>query len=87
VDWIGLSCNPKAIPILERNLDKVDWHFLSMNPNAIHLLGKLDYGEMKEQCKSFCEELVSYVFHPTRVMRLSDKFGLDCVEYFDALGL
>ena len=40
VDWNLLSCNPNAIPILEKNLDKVDWCQLSRNPNAIHLLEK-----------------------------------------------
>ena len=40
VDWMELSCNPNAIPILEKHLDKVDWFVLSDNPNAIHILEK-----------------------------------------------
>ena len=48
LDWIdenklaygGLSINPNAIPILEKNLDKVNWFRLSGNPNAIHILEK-----------------------------------------------
>jgi hypothetical protein len=36
--WYYLSCNPKAIPILENNLDKVNWRSLSWNPNAIPIL-------------------------------------------------
>jgi len=35
-----LSLNPNAIPILEKNLDKVDWRYLSLNPNAIPILEK-----------------------------------------------
>ncbi len=38
IDWMCLSVNPNAIPLLEKNPDKIDWSFLSMNPNAIHLL-------------------------------------------------
>jgi hypothetical protein len=38
--WYWLSLNSRAIPILEKNLDKVDWLCLSYNPNAIHLLEK-----------------------------------------------
>jgi len=38
IDWSKLSKNPKAIHILEKNLDKIDWTNLSLNPNAIHLL-------------------------------------------------
>jgi hypothetical protein len=40
IDWNLLSRNPNAIPILERNLDKVNWDWLSHNPNAIPLLEK-----------------------------------------------
>ena len=29
-----------AIPILEKNLDKINWISLSGNPNAIHILEK-----------------------------------------------
>ena len=37
-NWIGLCQNPNAIPLLEKNLDKVKWEWLSENPNAIPLL-------------------------------------------------
>ena len=40
VDWVYLSLNPNAIPILEKNLDKVSWSLLSKNPNAIPMLEK-----------------------------------------------
>ena len=40
LDWEGLSRNPNAIQLLEKNLDKVYWSQLSANPNpnAIHIL-------------------------------------------------
>lgn len=38
--WRGLSKNPYAIHILEKNLDKVFWAELSSNPNAISILEK-----------------------------------------------
>ncbi len=40
INWIFLSSNKYAIPILEKNLDKIDWYVLSHNPNAIPLLEK-----------------------------------------------
>ena len=40
IDWNGLSKNPNAIHILEKNLDKVNWDRLSCNPNAIHICEK-----------------------------------------------
>ena len=39
-NWIGLSQNPNAINLLEKNQDKIHWVGLSLNPNAIHLLEK-----------------------------------------------
>ena len=38
--WIGLSMNPDAIHLQERNPDKINWSVLSKNPNAIYLLEK-----------------------------------------------
>jgi hypothetical protein len=38
LDWRRLSCNPNAVELLEKNLDKVNWRWLSLNPGAIHLL-------------------------------------------------
>ena len=40
LDWEQLSCNPMAIHLLEKNLDKVRWDWLSGNPNAIPILEK-----------------------------------------------
>jgi hypothetical protein len=40
---------------------------------------------MKEQCKDFYEELVSYVFNPVRVMRIADAFELDLDEYLELI--
>ena len=38
IDWMCLSVNSNAIPLLEKNPDKIYWEGLSLNPNAIHLL-------------------------------------------------
>ena len=38
LNWAYLSTNPNAIPLLEKNPDKIYWDRLSTNPNAIHLL-------------------------------------------------
>ena len=40
IDWNRLSCNPSAIHILEKNMDKINWRMLSSNPNAVHILEK-----------------------------------------------
>jgi hypothetical protein len=85
INWIELSRNPNAIHLLEQNPDKIDWFYLSQNPNAIHLLAPLNHTKMKEQCKPFYEELVSYVFNPVRVMRIADAFGLDLDEYLELI--
>jgi len=38
VDWLDLSGNPGAVPLLAKHLDKVYWPSLSSNPNAIPIL-------------------------------------------------
>lgn len=38
LDWDNLSLNPRAIQLLEKNLDKINWDYLSLNPNAISIL-------------------------------------------------
>ena len=85
MNWWYLSENPNAIPILEKNLDKVDWCALSKNPNAIHLLFSLDEGKMLKNMKEFCEELVQAVFNPRRAQRMADLYELDMVEYLEML--
>jgi hypothetical protein len=35
-----VSYNENAIPLLEKNTDKINWTWLSLNPNAIPLLDK-----------------------------------------------
>ena len=52
INYYGLSQNPSplAIPLLEKNIDKVDWFALSSNPNAISILeknlNKVDWSEL-----------------------------------------
>jgi hypothetical protein len=40
---------------------------------------------MKEQCKPFHEELVVYVFNPSRVIKMANAFGLDLDAYLDLI--
>ena len=83
VDWYGLTQNPNAVYILEQHLDKVHWPGLSKNPNAIHLLAPLDTEKMRENCKTFAEELAAYVFHPARLLRICETYKIDLEEYFE----
>jgi hypothetical protein len=85
INWQRLLENPNAIHLIEKNPDKIYWHILSSNPKAIHLLAPLNHNKMKEQCKPFYEELVSYVFNPVRVMRIADAFELDLDEYLELI--
>ena len=86
VYWPNLSHNPNAIHLLEQNMEKVDWRYcLYANPNAIHLFARLDTEKMRENCKTFARELAEYVFHPTRLLRLCDAYGLELEEYFECV--
>ena len=83
VHWKSFSTNKCAVYILEENLDKVDWEILSLNENATHLLIKLDTNKMKENMKTFAEELVAYVFHPVRLNRIATRLGMDLDDLLD----
>lgn len=62
--------NPKAIHILEENMESLDYKVLSGNPNAIHLLFPLDTLRMKSKIASFKKELTAYVECPERKSRI-----------------
>ena len=83
VNWKILSVNPNAIHLLERNPTKIEWSLLCLNTNAIHLLAHLDTEKMRENCRPFAEELAAYVFHPLRLRRICEKYGLELEEYFE----
>jgi hypothetical protein len=72
---------------LQQNPKKIDWTYLSANPNAdaLRLLARLDYAEMKRTFQPFAEELIETVFHPCRVSRIADVYGMDLNEYLDFL--
>ena len=77
-----------AVPLVEISLvilSKIKWLFLSKNPNAIHLFAQLDREKMREKCKEFARELLSYVLHPARLMRLASTFVMDLEEYMEQL--
>jgi len=40
---------------------------------------------MREKCKEFTQELLAYVLHPTRLMRLSNAMNMDLEEYMEFL--
>ena len=40
INWYEISGNPGAIPLIEKNLDKINWYKLSSNSEAMHILMK-----------------------------------------------
>ena len=81
IQWNQLSKNPNALPLLEQNPEKIDWTTLCANPNAIHLLFHLDHARMEQLNQEFKEELLTRVFDPGRVGRMSNDYGLDMRSY------
>ncbi len=78
INWHMLSENTNAIHLLEANQDKIDWTWLSKNPNIF----TYDYEKMKENCNIFKQELIAYVFHPSRLFKnVTEETDID--ELFD----
>jgi len=82
INW-GLLCyNPQAIPIFEKNQDKIPWHHLSQNP-AIFVL---DTNAMRQQIDNgFAEEMIAAALHPRHFARNVESYNYDiCLnEYMD----
>ena len=77
--WENLCKNPEAIPLLEQNPDKIDWDIILENPSIF----EINIGEMREQCKPFAGELTAYVFHPERISRLCNSYGIEFEELLE----
>ena len=78
IDWRRLSQNPNAMHILEANQDKINWYSISSNPNIF----TYDYEKMKENCNLYKEELIAYVYHPSRLFKnVTEETDID--ELFD----
>jgi hypothetical protein len=62
-------------------------HFLDnhLTQNALHLIFDYDYEGMREQHKELFKELIEYVFHPTRLIRLCKLFEIEVIDYIDIL--
>jgi len=65
IDWPMLSENPNAIHLLEANPDKIEWDSISGNLNIF----TYDYEKMRENCNLYKEELIAYVYHPSRLFK------------------
>lgn len=44
-----------------------------------------DYQTMREAGQNFCQELTEYVFHPVRLLRLSEAYSLEFGEYIEII--
>jgi hypothetical protein len=40
---------------------------------------------MRDQCKEFSRDLLSYVLHPNRLMRLANEMDMDLEDYMEFL--
>lgn len=89
INWEYL-CKNKNVDILDTflkgKLDTLHKSFLPellRNKSAFHITRVLQYDLMRENCKEFARELAEWVFHPTRILRLCDTYGLEFYEYMD----
>jgi len=84
--------NPDAVPLIRElfiSLDRIsasEWLHLGCNPNIAQILGEINYMRMRENCRSFACELAKAVLHPSRLLRMSDAYGLDVADYLERIG-
>jgi hypothetical protein len=83
INWNCLSGNINAIHLLEKNVDKINLVMLARNPNSIMLLFKINYSQMTTNNKLCHKELVEYVFHPNRLLKMSNIHNIEFSDLID----
>ena len=84
----SLSQNPNAVNLLKNNLHKLSydgWTNLAFNPNVLAIIGKLNTTKMKDNCRAFACELAEKVFHPSRLLRMCEAYGMDLEDYIQLI--
>ena len=71
-NWVWLSSNPTAIPLLKQHPDKIVWYELFQNPSIF----EYDYAAMKETHRDLKEELIQRAWNPSRIAAWLDA-GVD----------
>lgn len=82
------NTDPKVVKLLEEfigSFEPIEVFSLRCNSSAAHLFVPLDTAKMREKCRSFAEEMIAYVLHPLRLMRISEEYGIDMEEYMDMI--
>ena len=82
--WNVLLLNPNARELLKHNYHKIDngmWQ--SYGSDVMDILFTLDFKVMKHNNIEFAEEIAKKVFHPMRLHKLCEKYGLDLEEIND----
>jgi len=82
VDWTNLT-DMLVISLFGKRIDKEILFDFAVCPEATYLFATFDFNKMKNNCQPFSEELVKYVFHPTRLIHLANTFDLSLDEYLD----
>jgi hypothetical protein len=84
--------NSNAISLLEKyaNTLYLNWAELSYHKNICEILQRcklvpLDLERMRENTRTFSEELSAYVFHPLRLERMAQQFGMEMDEYLEQI--
>ena len=85
VGWIGVSVNPNKNHNLKKGQRLINTKLFYDNPNICDLICKYNYKQMKNSMKDFCEELVQKVFHPLRLQKICDEYGLELVDLLDMI--
>ena len=78
VNWKSITWNKNAGHLIRNNLDKINgyWYYLSKNP----CIFTYDYEQMKKNNMIFAEELMDFIYHPSRVSYYMDTYSYDILD-------
>lgn len=74
--------------------DKEEYYRIDMNhfftkyvAKLEHVLANTDYTTLKEQNREFYHELNKYILKPERIEKMAHDYGINSIEYLDAIGV
>ena len=81
--WMYIFRNPHLLDMIKQNIYNLPYtcmmRDLFKNPGIF----KLNYPAMREKCMPFAEELAAHVFHPDRISRISESYGIEFYDYME----
>jgi hypothetical protein len=87
IDFGELIYNKNAISLFKQYPEKIEWEMVSECRFICDILLDYDYIAMRDTMQEFTNELIQYVFHPKRLIRICNLYNIEFIDYVEMLFL